>query len=176
MSGIRLAVRASCFIPIMLGTHALNAQTCLVLSPVTINADGTASLDLSLYSSSAKAPATVQWTFQYSPSSISSLEVDDGPTLVSSGKATFCAGDGTAYRCLAMGANRKTIANGVIAKLTAVLAPGATTAVISITGSLGASLAGDPIRIFSKIGQTTSTKASSDCGPPAPPGGVVSRK
>lgn len=154
--------KAGCWLPIILWTSGLNAQTRLKLSPATITADGTALLDLSLYSSPGTEPAAVQWTFQYQSSSISSLTVDDGPMLTLAGKAAFCAGDASAYRCMAAGANMKTIASGVIAKVTAVLAPGASTATIQITNCLGASTAGSPIPISSIIIPATGAKASSD--------------
>ena len=80
--------------------------------------------------------------------------------LTSVGKAAICAGDPSAYKCLAVGANTKTIANGVIATVTAVLAPGATTATIQIRNSLGASAAGYPISISSRISRP---RVSSDC-------------
>jgi len=164
MSGFQLAARkARCCLPIFLWTSGLIAQTCLVLSPATITPNGTALLDLALWSLHRTAPAVVQWTFQYPSSSISSLNVDDGPTLTSAGKTAFCAGDATAYNCLAVGLNTNTIANGVIAKVTAVLAPGATKATVQITNPLGASAAGNRIPIFSRILSITGAQVSSDC-------------
>jgi hypothetical protein len=138
MLGFPCAVRtAFCWLPIILWTSALGAQTCLVLSPATITTDHTAWLDLALYSSPGSAPAAVQWTFQYRSSNISSLTVDDGPMLTSAGKTAICTGNAAATNCLAVGHNTKTVANGVIAKVTAVLAPGATTAPVQITNPRG---------------------------------------
>lgn len=177
MSGIRLAARrARRWLPILLWTNGLTAQTCLVLSPATINSDGTASLNLSLYSSHRTPPAAVQWTFQYSRSNISSLTVDDGPTLTLAGKTAICAGDSAAYNCVAVGLSETTIANGVMAKVIAVLAPGSGTATVGITNPLGASAAGNAIPIFSRVLSLPGAQASSDCRLRPPLGNSVGGK
>lgn len=142
MSGFPSAARkARCWLPIILWSCGLNAQTYLMLSQPAITTDGTVLLDLSLFSSPGTEPAAIQWTFQYS-SNVSSVTVEDGPGLTLVGKTTICAGDKAAYNCLAVGANTKTIANGVIAKVTAILVPDASTATILISNSLGASSTG----------------------------------
>jgi hypothetical protein len=164
MSGFRFAARkVRRWLPIILWTGGLTAQTCLVLSPATITPDGTALLDLTLYSFPRTAPSVVQWTFSYPSSSISSLTVDDGPTLTSVGKTAVCAGTANSYGCLALGLNRNAIANGVIAKVTALLAPGATRATIQLTNTLGGSAAGNPIPIFSSVRSDASARVSPDC-------------
>ena len=132
----------------------LNAEACLMVSRPTITPEGTALLDLWLYSSPKEAPAALQWTFQYPPSSITSLTVDDGPSLTSAGKTTICAGSAAAYNCLVMGANANTIANGVIAKLTAILPPGASGPTVQINNLIGVSAEGYFLPI----------KVSADCG------------
>jgi hypothetical protein len=152
---------------ILFGMGGLNAQNCLVLSPPVITPDGIATMHLSLQSSSPLA--AVQWTFQDPASSVSSITVDQGPALTSAGKAVICAGDPSAYKCLAVGRNTKTIANGVIATVTAVLAPGATTAAIQIIDPLGASAAGYPISISSRIMAVVGTYVSPDCKLHVPP-------
>lgn len=142
-----------------------------MLSQATNVADGTASIDLSLYSSSGEPPAALQWTLRYSTSTISSLTVDDGPMLTSAAKTAICAGDAAAYRCLAVGANTMTIANGVIAKVIAVLAPGASTATMRISESLGASATGYLIPISSRIKPITGAYVTDDCRLHPPPRG-----
>ena len=122
------------WLPAILWTSGLCAQTCLVLSPPAIAADGTAKFDLSLYSPRGTAPSAVQWSFQYEASSISSLTVADGPALNATMKTVMCDGDAAPHNCLAAGLNKKIIVDGAIAKVTAVLAPGAVTAAIQITG------------------------------------------
>lgn len=177
MSGSRFAARRICrWLLIFSWTSGLTAQTCLVLSTATINSDGTASLDLSLYSLHRTPPAAVQWTFQYSSASISSLTVDDGPTLTSAGKTAICAGHSAAYNCLAVGLNENTIANGVVAKVIAALAPGSTTATIEITNPLGASAAGNAIPIFSRVLSIPGAQVSSDCRLRPPLGNSVGGK
>src|SRR5580700_4667685 len=98
MSVFRFNTRKLCWCtPIVLWVTGVNAQTCIVLSPPTMVENGTASLDLSLFSPQGKGPAAVQWTFQFASSSVQNLTVDDGPALTSAGKTAICAGDGTAY-------------------------------------------------------------------------------
>jgi hypothetical protein len=164
MSGFRFAARKvrRC-LPIILWTSGLTAQTCLVLSPAIITPDGTALLDLALHSFPRTAPSVVQWTFRFPSSSISSLTVDDGPTLTSAGKTAVCAGVANSYQCLAVGLNRNAIADGVIAKVTATLAPGATRASIQITNTLGSSADGNPIPIFSSVLSDAGARISADC-------------
>jgi hypothetical protein len=163
MSGFRSASRkALCWLPILLGTSGLTAQTCLVLSPATISPDGTALLNLALYSSPGTGPAAVQWTFQYASSNIHSLSVDDGPMLTFAGKTAMCAPSAAGYNCLAVGFNANTIGSGVIAKVTAVLAPGASTVPISIGNSLAASAVGNLIPI-SPITSVAGGHVSPDC-------------
>jgi hypothetical protein len=147
----------------LLMTSGLAAQTCLVLSPATTSPDGAQSMNLSLYSSPGTPPAAVQWTFEYASSNIRSLTVDDGPMLTAAGKMTMCAGSAAAYKCLAVGVNTNTIPSGVIAKVTAVLAPGASAAAISISNFLAASAAGNLIPSSTKIVSATGVNISSDC-------------
>jgi hypothetical protein len=167
MSGFPLTYRKAIYwLPILLGTSlwtgGLAAQSCLVLSPASVSSGGVALLNLSLYSSPGTAPAAVQWTFQYASSDIHSLAVDDGPVLTSAGKTVMCSGNADAYNCLAVGFNSNAIASGVIAKVTAVLAPGATTPAISIARSLASSAAGNLIPISPKI-PSAGAHVSPDC-------------
>jgi hypothetical protein len=138
------------WLPAILWTSGLCAQTCLSLSPPVIGVDGTAEFELSLYSPRGTAPAAVQWTFQYEASRIASLTVTDGPALQASSKTAICDGDATPHNCLAAGLNKRIIVDGVIAKVTAVLAPGAITAAMAtmqITGLIAASAEGFPIPV-----------------------------
>jgi hypothetical protein len=162
--GFRLASRkALCWLPILLSAGGLTAQTCLVLSPATISSDGVASMNLSLYSSPGTAPSALQWTLQYLPSNIQSLSVDDGPMLTAAGKTAMCTGNAAAYNCLAVGLNATTIASGIIAKVTAWLAPGTGTPAISIAFSLAASAAGNVIPISARVVGVTGANITSDC-------------
>jgi len=167
--GLPIAVRkVRRWFPVILWISGLSAQTCLVLSPATISPNHTALLDLSLYSSPGPAPAAIQWTFQYASSGISSLTLDDGPALTAAGKTAFCAGNAAAYNCLAIGLNTKTIANGIIAKVTAMLAPGAT-ASIQIANPRGSSVSGNLIPMTARVLTVKGAKDSSDCsGLPRP--------
>lgn len=150
---------------IAIGVTGLDAQTCLVLSPTTVSTNGTALLDLSLYSARGKEPAVVQWTFQYQSSSIQTLTVDDGPVLTAAGKTAMCSGGASSYSCLAVGTNTNAIGNGIIARLIAVLVPGATTADILIKSPQAASSSGYLIPVLSEIAPSSRAGVYSDCRP-----------
>jgi hypothetical protein len=163
--GARFAARnVRRWLPVILCTGTLGAQTCLVLSSATIKSDATAFLDLALYSVTGAKPAAIQWTFQYSSASVRGLAVDAGPALESVGKTTICAGDATVYNCLTTGTAKKTITDGIIAKVTAILAPGATKPAILVKNALGTSSTGNLIPIFSRTEPPDPhTSVSSDC-------------
>lgn len=157
--------KSLCWLSLILCGSGVHAQTCMVLSPPTIAANGTASLDLSLFSPQGKGPAALQWIFQYSSTNIQTLTVDDGTELTAAGKTAMCAGGATAFNCLAVGDNKRTIGNGIIAKLTAVLAPGATMVPILIKSALAASPDGYLIRVMSKVLSDPDANVTSECRP-----------
>ena len=78
-----------------------------------------------------------------------------------------------AYNCLAIGLNTKTIPNGVIAKVTAVLAPGATVSAIQITNPRASSAGGNLIPIIARILSSPGARDSSDCRPLPRPKGLA---
>lgn len=143
----------------------LNAQSCLVLAPPSFGGDGTASLALSIYSPQGKGPSAVQWSLQYSSSSVLSLTVTDGPALTAVSKTAMCAGDGAAYNCMAAGLNATRIANGVIAKLTAVLVPGSLAVPITLSATQGASPEGYLITVLPKVLPDRSVVLPAQCRP-----------
>ncbi len=129
---------------------SLFAQTSLVLSKPQIKPAETASFELSLYSPPEVSPAAIQWTFTYAPAEIKSITVDDGPVLESTAKTILCAGTASAYKCLVVGADAKTIGNGVIAKVTAVLNSEAATAPLVVRDAAGVAPNGKQISISVK--------------------------
>jgi hypothetical protein len=133
----------------------------MVLSRPVLRTTGTATFDLLLRSVPGGKPAALQWTFQYASSDIATLTVDDGPALAPSGKSTFCAGSPGFFTCLAAGLNTKAIGDGIIAKVTATLAPGSDSANLLIRSSLGASPEGYYVSVVAKSG----ADAYSNCGP-----------
>ena len=177
MPALHLAVWAvRRWLPAILCTSGLCAQTCLVLSPAAVSADGTAVFDLALHSPRGKAPAAIQWTFAYTASNVSSLAVEDGTALKTSLKTAICAGAAGVYNCVAAGLNRRAIVNGIIARVTAVLAPGSTTAVIQITNSNAASPGGSPIPVAVSVQPPTGPDLSSDCRTLSQPGSLADKR
>jgi hypothetical protein len=139
-------------IPFLIG--GLYAQTTLVLSSATTTTEG-ASLELSLDSSSGVAPAAIQWTFQYPPSGIRSVEVVDGPVLEPVGKTVVCTGNAGAFTCMAVGFNAEPVPDGVVARVNIALDPIDSATTIDIVDALGVSAAGDPIEIVATGGTVT---------------------
>jgi hypothetical protein len=164
------------WLPAIMWTSGLCAQTCLVLSPPTITADGSAEFDLSLYSPRSQAPVAIQWTFQYATSSISSLTVKDESVLNTSLKTAICAGDTGVYNCVTAGLNKRAIVNGIIAKVTAVLAPGASSATIQIGNPNAVTSSGSPIPVVARIRSSDGPDISPDCSPIPRPGSVANKK
>jgi len=140
----------------------VSAQTCLALSTVVVGSGDTASLELSLDSSADSPPAALQWNLQYLPSAIRSLTVDDGPAATAASKTVMCAPSTAGLTCLIMGSNTKTIPNGVIAKITAVLASDTTTATIQLMNPLAASAEGYFMPASARSGTITTANVSAD--------------
>jgi len=134
-------------IPLLLAA-ALNAQPpSLVLSQVSAPRGGGAVLELS-YASVGDSPiAALQWTLQYPPEAVSAISLDDGDAASAAHKTVICLGDGSAYKCLAVGANAETISDGVLARVTVALTPGTTEATILVANTLGVSPDGQPVTV-----------------------------
>jgi hypothetical protein len=124
-----------------LTVQALRGQARLTLSTTSVVPGVTASLDLSLDAPSDK-PAALQWSFQYAQSVISSITVGDGPAIGAAGKTVVCAPNPSGYACVAEGLNANTLSSGVVARVTAVLAPGAINPSIQVLNPLAATREG----------------------------------
>ena len=159
----------------LLCVTAANAQSCLILSSPTIDASGSALFDLSLFSAPTKAPAAVQWTFQYDATVVNKLVVDDGPSLTFAGKTTMCYGNAEAYNCLAVGRNTRTIGNGVVARLTAQVNSGATAIPISIRSAMGASPDGYFLPVIPSVLSNPRGVVPPVCKPQSPARGPISK-
>jgi hypothetical protein len=130
------------------GLHTnIQAQPCLMLSRPVVTADGLAQIDLRLSSTSNAAASTIQWTLQFSSANIATLTIQDGSALVAAGKTAICRQDAASSQCLAVGANANPIANGIIARITAVLAPGIAIPSLQVTNPLAASPEGYPLPV-----------------------------
>jgi hypothetical protein len=140
-----------------------------VLSPVARGANGTASADLSLYSKEGTEPVAVEWTLHFPLSSISSVAVEDGPALKPAGKIVLCAGRPGISKCLVTGTNNKTIENGIIARLSIVVAPGSSKGGVQIKNSLAVSAAGREIPVSARIMPASGAHSPSDCREAAAP-------
>jgi hypothetical protein len=125
----------------------MSAQTKLALSLASPSGE-TALLELSLDSSCGVTPAALQWTLRPSPS-ISTLAVQDGPALAAA-KRIVCAGDISAYTCMAVGLNSEEIADGVVARISVVRAQGRIAPTLEINDAVGVSAAGELIPIEAK--------------------------
>ena len=159
------------WLPLLFWVTGIHAQTCLVLSHPVLGSSGTAKFDLSLRSVPGGRPAALQWAFQYSSSNIAALTVDDGPALAPAGKTTFCAGNSDSFNCLAVGLNANTIGDGIIAKVTATLAPGVDSANLMIKFAMGASPEGYLVSVIAISGAA----AYASCRPPPHRGGAVGK-
>jgi hypothetical protein len=158
-----VSARAYVWLGVALWTGGLNAQTCLALSPIVRGPNGTASANISLYSTKAAEPAALEWTLQFPVSSVSSVSVVDGPALASAGKIVVCAGHPGFSKCLITGANNRTIENGVIASLNIVVASPSQKPSIQIKSPLGVSPTGRAIPVSVRIMPAPEAHSAADC-------------
>jgi uncharacterized protein (TIGR03437 family) len=127
--------------------HAALGQSSLALSSGSAAAGSPVTLSLNLSSPAGSEPAAAQWTFSYPAAAVAGFTVATGSASASAGKSVTCAGDATAYTCLAVGINSNTIPNGSVATVSVVLAPTASSVAIAVTNALGASLAGGAVAV-----------------------------
>lgn len=166
----RLSVAVAC------GAVALQAQSCLVLSQPIDKADGTTTLEVSLYSPTGTRPVAIQWTMQAPAGNVSTVAMEDGPILAAAGKTVICSGEAGSYQCLATGANMKAIGNGLIAKLVAVPTPGSGALRIQISNPMAVSADGYQLPIDFKVKATAGADLSRECRPrPPAPGTAAAR-
>ena len=124
---------------------ALRAQTSLSLSSGNALSGAPGSLTLSLSSPEGSAPAALEWTLPY-PSGITGFTVSAGPALVAAGKSINCAGNASAYTCLASGSNSTAIGNGTVATIS-FNTPAAPSISVTITNTMAASTTGSSLAI-----------------------------
>lgn len=141
--------------------HGLHAQVCLTLSTARAAPGETVSLDLELKSND-QTPASLQWTLQFPSSGILSLKVEGSQAMADAGKSVICAENPAGYICMAVGNNANPILDGVIARVTAVLAPDFTTSVLSLLDPFAASPDGYFVPISASGGTVTSALVSPD--------------
>ena len=128
------------------------------------------SLDLTL--SSAQAAAAVQWTLNYWPVDISSIQVTAGPVAAAAGKSLNCAGTPGVYNCIVAGISTNTIADGVIAQVTVQLSPATPDAVstLRVSNALAAASNATAIPVEGVAGVVTILQPAHasgiDCSPP----------
>ena len=129
------------------GTSAFG-QDSLALSSGSTTQGGTTALNLSLTSPAGSEPAGIQWTFAYSSSDIVSITAAAGPAATAAGKSVVCAGIPGSYTCLLTGVNASVVSDGVAATVSVTLSPTVTGSTpISVTNTIGASLAGSAIAL-----------------------------
>jgi hypothetical protein len=138
------------------------AQTeSLVLSSGTAAANGTIALNLTLSSPTGSEPASLQWVFTYTSSSISSIAVSVSGTAATAGKNVSCVPTSGKLSCVAYGMNSTPIANGIVATVNVTLASGVTSASIGISNAVAASATGSTIAVTGTAGSITGTVTSS---------------
>lgn len=146
--------------------EVLCAQSSLTLSSATTTAGGTVPLNLSLSSPAGSAPAALQWTLTYPTGSVTSVSVAAGASATAAGKSISCAGGAAAYTCVAAGTNANTIANGVVAVVTATLSAGGNGATIGVNSAIGATPTGYWGAVSATGGSITLQAGSGGTSPP----------
>src|SRR5689334_3064985 len=124
--GVRHRTLAAAAVVLAFLPSAAFAQISLALSSASIAPGGTATLNLSLTSTTGSSPAGTQWTFAYSPATLTLVSTQAGPAAAAAGKSISCTAGAGTYQCLVWGLNSTTIPNGVIATATFAVAASAT--------------------------------------------------
>src|SRR5437016_5865615 len=130
------------------------SQISLSLASGTAVQGGSVSLNLSLSASTASA---LQWTLSYAAADVASVSVAAGPALTAAGKTIQCSTGIGSTICLAWGMNSTVIANGVVAVVTATLAPATSGASVPISAgsALGSFADGTSVAVSSSGGTIT---------------------
>src|SRR5215471_9786951 len=180
---------------VFVASNFLYGQPVLTLSSAMGSPGGSVTVNLSVSSPVGSSPAALQWTAAYPTGSILSVSAVAGPAAIAAGKKLSCNAIPAAYACTLSAMNSTIIGNGIVASLTFNLSPSATTMVISLTGTYGATGAGTSQGVSSSSGTITVVSgqallSSLVCSPgtiaggdssvcsitlsrPAPAGGVV---
>src|SRR3982751_1387103 len=119
-------------IAILLTVWTASAQSSLTLSSGAPTTATSTLLDLSLQSPAGSTVAALQWTLTYPPGV--SLSAVAGPAATAAGKTVTCASTSSGYACIAAGMNANSIADGVVAIISATIS-GSTPLDIGVSGA-----------------------------------------
>jgi len=160
----------------LLPSWTLFAQSSLALSSSTAASGGSASLSLSLSAPAGTNVAALQWTLTY-PTTVSNVSVTAGAALTAAVKTVTCASTTGGLKCVASGVNANTIANGVVATVSATVS-GSASISVGVSGVLGATPDGSAISLAATGGTITLVSAvtisSLTCTPTSlSPGGAT---
>ena len=143
-------------IPWLFG-NSLLAQSQLALSSGSAPSGSATLLNLTLSSPAGSEPAGLEWTLNYPAGSVTGLAVTAGPALTAAAKTLNCANSSAGYICLATGINTNVIANGIVATVSITLASTANSAVVGVSGAMGAALDGGQLTINGTSGTANTT-------------------
>lgn len=172
---IRPAVlRTASFLVLLAGTALPgHAQVSLQLSSGTAAAGSTVTQDLTL-AAAGTLPSALQWTFVYSPSDFTAVNVTAGPSASSSSKTLNCYASGGTQTCVLTGLNQTTIQPGVVARATLTPVFNANqTLSLQVTNSYAASSSAALISSSSTGGVVTLAGPPPDTSAPSVPGNLT---
>ncbi len=153
---------------LLLGYSSIAQASDLSISSAVVNPGGTAILSVGL-TVSGTAPAGLQWRISYFHTQISEISITRGPATSAAVKALSCATGSGVATCIVTGLNTNPLASGVVAYITATLAPDITFAPIQISNQIGTDSHGNGLSITSA--SSASIKVPSllpvTCTPPA---------
>jgi len=120
-------------------------QVSAELSSGSAAPGGTAALTLSIATQGGNSPAALQWTLTYSPGNVASIAAAPGANATAAGKTITCAASSGALTCLLGGANDNTMQDGIVAAITVVMTPSASSTTVGVTNVAAATPAGGPL-------------------------------
>src|ERR1700744_1748822 len=133
---------------LLIGCGSIAQASDLSLSSAVVNPGGTATLSVNL-TVSGTAPAGLQWRISYFPTQITAISITLGRATLAGLKTLSCASGSGAATCIVTGMNRYTLASGVVANITATVAPGITFAPIQLSDQIGTDTHGNGLSITS---------------------------
>ncbi len=100
------------------------------------------------------APASAQWTLEYSPADFSSVTVTAGPAATTSGKTVTCNPTSGTTTCVLWGMDATAIVNGVVANVSLTVSEStlANSSGVQLVNCLAASPEGNALSVSSKGG------------------------
>ncbi len=153
--------------------QAAGQQASLAVGSASVNAGGTAIVNLSLSDLSGAAPAALQFTLSYPPSAVTGVTLSAGAAASASNKQLDCFPESSGKTsCLIYGGNSSALESGVVASIAVHVAPNPGTSAVPLqlngvlaTDANAEQLAGAATSGSISVNSSAPTLSSISCSP-----------